>query len=74
MVRGTRRDLAAYFVRKQVGLWFTSLALRLADERWPVVHVAPLRRSCEDQVEDERVDAMGCVGPCSALTLLFLMY
>jgi hypothetical protein len=29
-----------------------------------VVHVAPSRRLRRRQVEDERVDAMGCVGPC----------
>jgi hypothetical protein len=28
-----------------------------------VVHVAPSQRSCEEQVEDGRVDATGCVGP-----------
>jgi hypothetical protein len=28
-----------------------------------VVHVAPSRRSREDQVEDRWVNAMGCVGP-----------
>jgi hypothetical protein len=26
-----------------------------------MVHVASLRRSCRDEVEDERVDATGCI-------------
>jgi hypothetical protein len=31
--------------------------------RW-VVHVAPSQRLRQRQVEDGRVDAIGCVGPC----------
>jgi hypothetical protein len=44
----THRDLAACFMWKQVWLGFPSLASRLAEARWRVVHVAPscrLRRS-----------------------------
>jgi hypothetical protein len=52
MARGTRRELAGFFVWKQVVLGFLSLASRLAEVRWRVVHVAQLQRSCEDQVED----------------------
>jgi hypothetical protein len=47
-----------------VGLGFSSLALRLVEARWRVVHVVPSLRSCEDQVEGGRVNAMGCIGPC----------
>jgi hypothetical protein len=61
--QGTYRDLAACFAWKQVGLWFPSLASRLAEARRWVVHVAPSRRSGENQVEDGRVDATGCIGP-----------
>jgi hypothetical protein len=44
-------------------LGFPSLTLRLAEAQWRVVHVAPSWRLGRDQVEDGRVDAMGCVGP-----------
>jgi hypothetical protein len=48
-----RRDLAACFTWKQVGLGFFRLASRLVEvQRW-VVHVTPLQRLCRDQVEDE---------------------
>jgi hypothetical protein len=60
----TRRDLAAYFVWKQVTVGFFSLALRLAEARRWVVHMAPSRRLRRDHVEDGRVDMMGCVRPC----------
>jgi hypothetical protein len=63
MTWGTRRDLAACFAWKQVRLGFFSLTSRLAETHWRVVHVAPSRRSREDQVEDGRVDAMDCIGP-----------
>jgi hypothetical protein len=29
-----------------------------------MVHVAPSWRLCPRQIEDGRVDVMGCVGPC----------
>jgi hypothetical protein len=41
MVYDTRKDLAACFAWKQVRLGFPSLASRLAETRWRVVHVAP---------------------------------
>jgi hypothetical protein len=58
-----RRDLAAWFTRKQVGQGFPSLASKLAEAQRRVVHVAPSRRLCRSQVEDGRVDAMGCIRP-----------
>jgi hypothetical protein len=63
MVWDTRRDLAACFTWKLVYVGFISLALRLAEARRRVVHVAPSQRSRRSQVEDRRVDAMGCNGP-----------
>jgi hypothetical protein len=50
MVWDTRRDLAACFTWKQVGLRFFSLASKLAETRLRVVHVAPSRRLCQSQV------------------------
>jgi hypothetical protein len=64
----TCRDLAACFARKQVGLGFLSLTSRLVKARRRVVHVAPSWRSCEDQVEDERLDATGC---CYSYFIIF---
>jgi hypothetical protein len=63
MVWDTRRGLAACFMWKQVGLGFSSPASRLVEAQRRVVHVAPSRRLRRSQVEDERVDATGCVGP-----------
>jgi hypothetical protein len=63
-VRDMHRDLPTCFTWKQVVLAFPSLASRLAETRWWVVNVASSRRSHGVQVEDERVDVMGCVGPC----------
>jgi hypothetical protein len=40
-----------------------SLSSRLAEARRQVVHVAPPRRSYEDQFEDGRVDTTGYVRP-----------
>jgi hypothetical protein len=62
--RDTRQDLAVCFTSKQVWLWFPSLALRLAEPRRRVVHVALSRRLRQRQVEDGRVDATGCIGLC----------
>jgi hypothetical protein len=45
-------------------LWFPSLASRLAKVQRRVVHVASSRRMRRDQVEDGRIDATDCVGPC----------
>jgi hypothetical protein len=63
MVWDTCRDLAACFTWKQVYVGFTSLALRLAEARRRVVHVAPSQWSRRSQVEDRRIDAMGGNGP-----------
>jgi hypothetical protein len=51
------------FTWKQITLGFLSFALRLAEARLRVVHVASLRRLCREEAEDRRVDATGCVGP-----------
>jgi hypothetical protein len=72
---GTRRDLADYFAWKQVGLGFFSLASRLMETRWRVVHVAPSWRLHQSQVEDGRIDAMGCVGLYyHCYVIFFLLY
>jgi hypothetical protein len=72
-VRDTRRDLAACFGWKQVGLGFPSLASRLAEARRWVVHVAPSRRLRQNKAEDGRVDATGCIG-CDGLHRTLLPY
>jgi hypothetical protein len=36
-------------------------ASKLVEERHRVVHVASSQRSCENEVEDGRVDAMSCI-------------
>jgi hypothetical protein len=64
MAWDTRQDLVACFAWKQVVLGFPSLVSRLAEARWWVVHMAPSRRLRRNQVEDERIDATDCVGPC----------
>jgi hypothetical protein len=61
--RGTSQDLATCFARKQVGLVFSILASRLAEVQLRVVHMAPSRKWCRDQVEDGRVDATGSLLP-----------
>jgi hypothetical protein len=63
--RDTHRDLAACFAWKQVWLGFPSEA-----RRW-VVHVAPSRRLRRRQVEDGRVDATDCIGPCYPTFVVF---
>jgi hypothetical protein len=68
-----RRDLAACFALKQVRLGFSSLASRLVEARWSVVHVAPSRRLRRGQVEEGRVDAMGCVGTCYPFFTVFIL-
>jgi hypothetical protein len=65
------QDLAAYFAWKQVWLGFSSLASRLAEARRWVVHVAPSWRLCRSQVEDGRIDAMGCVEPSYPIFAVF---
>jgi hypothetical protein len=69
--QGTRRDLAACFVCKQVGLGFPSLTLRLTESQRRVVHVTPSWRSIEDQVEDGQVDVIGCFRPCYPYFAIF---
>jgi hypothetical protein len=73
MVWDTHQNLAACFVWKQVGLGFLSLASRLAEARRRVVHVAPSRRLHLSQVEDGRVDAMGCIEPCYPCFAVFIL-
>jgi hypothetical protein len=63
MAWDTRRDLATYFTWKQVTLGFSSLALRLAEARRRVVHVAPSWMLRQNQAEDGRVNAKDCVRP-----------
>jgi hypothetical protein len=67
----TRQDLTACFVWKQVTLWFPSLTSRLTETRRWMVHVTPSWRLCQDQIEDRRVDAMGCVRLCYAYFTFF---
>jgi hypothetical protein len=69
--RDTRQNLAACFAWKQVTLGFPSLASRLTEVRWWVVHVASLRRSCVVQVKDGRIDATSCVRPCYSYFIMF---
>jgi hypothetical protein len=70
-MRGTRRDLVTWFTWKQVGLGFFSLASRLVEAQRRVLHVAPSQRSREDKVENGRVDATDCVGPCYPYFAIF---
>jgi hypothetical protein len=69
----TRRDLAAFFTWKKVGLGFPSLASRLTEARWRVVHVTPSWILRQSQVEDGWVDAMGCVRPCYVCFAIFIL-
>jgi hypothetical protein len=41
------------------------------EARRRVVHVAPSRRLHRSQVKDERIDAMGSVGPCYSAFAVF---
>jgi hypothetical protein len=66
-------DLAVCFTWKQVRLWFPSLASRLTEARWRVVHVAPSHRLGRSQVKDGWVDAMGCIGPCYPCFTIFVL-
>jgi hypothetical protein len=71
--RYTECDLAACFTWKQVWLGFSTMASRLAEARWRVVHVALSQRLHRSQVEDKHVDVMGCVRPyyhCFAIFIL----
>jgi hypothetical protein len=40
----------------------SSFASKLVEERRRMVHIASSWRSLEDEAEDGRVDAMGCIG------------
>jgi hypothetical protein len=50
----------ACFIVKQVGLGFSNFASKLAEERWRMVHVASLQRSCGREVKDGWFDGVGC--------------
>jgi hypothetical protein len=72
--RDTCRDLTSCFVWKQVTLGFPSLALRLAEARRQMVHVAPSWRLRWDQVENRWVDATDGVGLCYPyFTVLYVL-
>jgi hypothetical protein len=71
-VRGTHRDLMAYYGWNQVGLGFPSLPQTGEARQW-MVHVAPSQRLHEDQAENERVDAIGCVGHCYRYFAVFII-
>jgi hypothetical protein len=71
MVRGTRRDLAACFVWKQVRLGFPYLASRPAEAQHWVVHVASSPMLHRGHVEDGRVDVMGSVKPFHPKIVVF---
>jgi hypothetical protein len=74
MAWGTHWDLAVCFMWKQVRLRFLSLASRLVEVWRQVVHVAPLRRSRENQVKDGWINATGSIGPCNPyLTVFFIL-
>jgi hypothetical protein len=73
MLWDMHRDLAACFAWKQVGLGFPSLVSRLAEAWWRVVHMAPPQMLRWSQVEDGRVDGMGCVRPCNPCFAVFVL-
>jgi hypothetical protein len=60
--RGHTSRSSSLLVWKQVWVGFPSLTWRLRKARRQVVHMAPSRRLRRRQVEDERVDATGCIG------------
>jgi hypothetical protein len=68
-----RRDLAACFAWKEVGIRFPSLPSKLVEARRRVVNLAPSRRLYRGQVEDEWVDATGCIGSCHPCFAIFLV-
>jgi hypothetical protein len=70
MTWGTRRDLAACFVCKQVRLGF---GLKNGGGMVQMVHVASSWRLHQGQVEDGRVDATGCVGPYYSCFAVFII-
>jgi hypothetical protein len=62
-----RREDSVGHTSRSAGL----LRLEASCARRQVVHVAPSWRSRRDQVEDGRVDATGCVGPCYPYFAIF---
>jgi hypothetical protein len=56
------QDLAACFVWKEVMLWFSSLALILAEARLRVIHVASSQKLHREEAEDRRIDVTGYIG------------
>jgi hypothetical protein len=73
-----RRDPAACFIAKEVGLEFPNFASKLAKERQRVVHVASSRRSRGSEVKDGWFDGVGCgaveVGPnYPSIYLIFIL-
>jgi hypothetical protein len=52
---------------------FPSLASSLVEAGWWVVHVAPSQRLHRGQVEDGRIDTLGCVGPCYPCFAIFIV-
>jgi hypothetical protein len=51
----------------------SQFTLKLTEEQRRVVHVASSWRSCEDEVEDRRVDAMGCIRPFYPYLTVFVV-
>jgi hypothetical protein len=50
-----------------------NLTSRLAEARRRMLHVAPSQKLRRSQVEDGRVDAMGCVEPCYPYFTIFIL-
>jgi hypothetical protein len=72
-ISDTRRYLAACFTLNQIGLWFSSLALRLVEARLWLVYVALSRRSRGIENEDGCVNVMGCVRPFYPKIIIFII-
>jgi hypothetical protein len=72
-VQDTRRDLAFYFVWKQVRLGFLSLSSRLVDARLRVMHVALSWRSCGVEAEDRQINATNCIRPFYPKITVFIV-
>jgi hypothetical protein len=63
----------ACFAWKQVALRFSSLALKLAEIRLRVVHVASSRRLRREKTEDGWIDVTSCVGPFNPKIIIFIV-
>jgi hypothetical protein len=48
-------------------------ASKLVEARRRVMHIAPSWRSCENQVKDGWVNAMGCIGPYYPYFVVFIV-